>query len=231
MGGSMFKELGNNRLSKVDYHYLDVFFCGLSHLPDRINLTYVHGLLTAVISAPTLIPPNEWINIILSKEPKFENVIQAEKVMGLMIELYSQIVRQLKGEEPFKILYWNSSLNKEQEHSQECLLVDWCAGYLAGQQLDPLWGTDRSAKAMLTPFQVLAKEKSFVGQCDSQGRIILDDASFITEYQTHLHDFVLDIYAYWLHEREEDIKVKLNCLQSSSVSKITHPHQEDITWH
>lgn len=201
----MLKNLGVQQLTKVDYHYLDVFFQKQGKASQKLNLARVHGLLTAIISAPTIIKPSDWINTLFRGDPAFDNVIEAEKVMGLLIELYSQISRQLKGDEPFFLLLWDENQCQTAEKCSEQVLKDWCEGYLNGTELDPLWGTDKSAVAMLTPFSILAKQTSFVGHYDNQGLIIEDDQCFIREYRTHLLDFVQDNYAYWLNEREADL--------------------------
>lgn len=216
----MFNELGSQQLSKVDYHYLDTFFRQQNIACHQLNLTRVHGILTAVISAPTLIKPTEWLSLIFQGEPTFDNVLQAEKVMNLIIGLFSQTTRELKGEQPYQILLWEGLENAAANQCSDELLKHWCDGYLSGVQLDPLWGTDKSALAMLTPFLILAQKKSFIGQCDNQGLLIESDVSFIEQYKGHLLDFIQDNYAYWLSEREEDLSRK-QALSPKSLDEQT----------
>lgn len=193
-------------LTKVDCHYLDHFFKEKQPNELSLDLTKVHGLLTAVISAPTLIKPNEWTAMLLGEEPKFETLFEAEKVMGLIIRLYSQITRQLRGEAPLQLLLWDGQQSQDITTCSEHLLASWCEGYLQGTMLDPLWGTDESAMAMLIPFAVLAKQQCQVNTGVQQSISVTDETEFIANYRIHLLEFVQDNYAYWYQEREAEVK-------------------------
>lgn len=229
-------------LSNVDYYFLDTFFREQFSSEEALNLTQVHGLLTAVISAPTLIRPNEWTKVIFGLQPEFQNLIHLEKVMSLIIELYSQILRQLKGDEPYRLLLWDGKKSVPMERCSDAVLKSWCDGYLMGTKLDPLWGSDKSALAMLTPFSVLAQQHSFVGSEDSDGNLIEDDLAFISEYRLLLADFVQDNYAYWQQEREEglldkqyfsanDKKQKNRCPCGSQLNYKDCCYEESATLH
>ncbi len=174
---------------------------------QSLNLTKVHGFITAIISSPTLIKPSDWTSLILGADGMFENLFHAEKVMNLILELYSQINSQLNGEEHYQFLLWDGKKCQSIESGADVLLEDWCKGYLEGMKLDPLWSTDTNAVAMLTPFYLLAKKHSFIGSHDSQGNLIKSDLEFIVNYKSNLLNLIEDNYSYWQKEREEEIRL------------------------
>lgn len=186
-------------LSKTDCFYLDSFFKQHFNESLILNLTRVHGFLSAIISSPTLVKPAEWTALILGNEPEFDSVAQAEKIMDLILELYKQISSQLRGVEPYSLLLWDGKASHALVSSPVVLLEDWCSGYLEGIKMDPLWETDRHAVSLLTPFVLFAKQyKGTDKECSYH-----EDRMF--GYRMHLASFVEDNYAYWFNEREEEI--------------------------
>jgi len=197
-------------LSNRDYLFLDSFF--KQHFNDAffLNLTRVHGFMSAIISSPTIVKPSEWTPIILGQEPDFDSVAQAEKVMDLLFELYKKVSSELKGVEPYQLLLWTGEGIETVHSCSDAVLKDWCHGYLEGVKLDPLWETDSYAVSMLTPFSLFAKlpvkpsaSSSVKIQAESQQR----NQECMYQYRIHLADFVEDNYAYWLNEREEEIRL------------------------
>ena len=203
----MLENINVQPLSKVDYYYLDTFFKKLFLTNQSLNLTRVHGYLTAIISAPTLIKPSDWTSLILGSDTIFENLFHAEKVMNLILELYNQINSQLKGDEGYQVLLWDGQKCQPLQSCSDNLIRDWCDGYLQGVQLDPLWSSDLNAVAMLMPFKLLARKHSFIGSLDSQGNLINSDIEFIVNYKAELLNLIEDNYSYWLQEREEELRL------------------------
>lgn len=189
-------------LSEQDCRFLDAYF--KHSLPEHVacmNLTRVHGFLSAIISTPTIVKPADWTPLILGDELNFDSVAQAEKIMDLLLELYRKISCQLRGIEPYQLLLWDGSEQKSADTCNEGLLQDWCIGYLSGIHLDPLWETDKNALAMLEPFTL------FVRRSTSFLHDEAPEAGCLLQHRRHLKDFVEDNYAYWLNEREEEIRL------------------------
>lgn len=185
-------------LCEKDCLYLDNYFKQtLVKDPKTMNLTQVHGFLSAIISTPTLVRPADWTPAILGSDLNFDSVDQAEKVMDLLLDLYRKTSAQLRGLEPYQLLLWDGQELKKVETCAERLLQDWCIGYLNGIKLDPLWETDKNAVAMLEPFTLFACRSHMPEQ--AKGSML--------QYRRHLRDFVEDNYAYWLNEREEEIRL------------------------
>ena len=191
-------------LCEQDCIYLDTYFKQAltehSDYSEHMNLTKVHGFLSAIISTPTLVKPVDWTPLVLGSELNFESVAQAEKVMDLILDLYRKISCQLRGMEPYQLILWDGTAFKRVETCSEALLQDWCIGYLAGIRLDPLWETDKNAVAMLEPFTLFARRNiNYRGAEQPEGCML--------QYRRHLCDFIEDNYAYWLNEREEEIRL------------------------
>lgn len=196
-------------LPKEDCFYLDSFFKKYFNDTLPLNLTRLHGFLCAIISSPTIVKPAEWTSILLGNTPDFDSIMQAERVMDLILELYQQISAQLRGVEPFELLLWDGNKYQDLQDCSEWLLEDWCYGYLEGIKLDPLWETDSHALSMLTPFRLFSerkKTKQLVALGESP-EVNPNNTECMQQYRKYLADFVQDNYAYWLNERKEEIRL------------------------
>ena len=53
-----------------------------------LGLSELDGLLTAIVSGPSLIPPSQWLPAVWGDfEPEWKNEAEVQKVMMLMMEL------------------------------------------------------------------------------------------------------------------------------------------------
>ena len=59
---------------------------------DRMNVSSLHGFLTALVVSPTFVPPSQWLAEAWGKEePTFDSDEQAEHFLGLLLRLYDSI--------------------------------------------------------------------------------------------------------------------------------------------
>lgn len=82
----------SKKLQKLDA------FLSSSHLPDEaMLLTTLDGFLAGLIVCPELIMPSEWVPHIWGEDGAavFESEVEAQAIMGLIMEHYNDIVRQL----------------------------------------------------------------------------------------------------------------------------------------
>lgn len=75
---------------------LDDFLLGGAVGDDAMLLSELDGFLTGLIVSPDMILPSEWLPVVWGGEaPAFESERQAQAVIGLIMERYNDIVRQL----------------------------------------------------------------------------------------------------------------------------------------
>jgi len=86
---------------------------------------FVHGYLTGICIAPSLITPNEWIAVLLEDKVEFEDKNDAEFVLSFLFELHNRITDKIHNEEIFPLLP-----EVEDENGVHLVARDWCRGFL-----------------------------------------------------------------------------------------------------
>jgi len=87
---SMNKPLAR-RLQRLD-HFLSRLDAG----DDTMLLTELDGFVAGVVVCPDLIMPSEWLEVVWGEDgPCFESERQAQEILGLIMEHYNQVLRQL----------------------------------------------------------------------------------------------------------------------------------------
>lgn len=105
------------------------------HLMDLVEL---HGFLTAVVSAPGLMPPSQWIEYI-GLNHKANTADEFNNIFGLVMSLYNDICKQLSEETLsvenfFKSAGITDNLRFEKQK--------WARSYVRAAKLDLLWNHD-----------------------------------------------------------------------------------------
>jgi uncharacterized protein len=160
--------------------------------PAAKPLDWVHGLITAVASAPSMIAPSEWQPVVLG-EPAFETMADAEHTLGLLLRFYNQVVASLKDE----------GAEVGPRDMDPAVVALWCDGYVAGTRLDPVWRADEQGVFLLVPFAVLSGQFDLTGEEDDKGEIIEDPSAHIEKYRANLPSYVRGIHDVWSDARRE----------------------------
>lgn len=123
---------------------------------NRLDLSDLDGLLTAVAVGPELIMPSEWLPVVWGgDEPEFEDMEEANTVLGAIMARYNQILRQVQQGE-FAPLFWTGP-------EGQVLAADWCEGFMDGIRLrlelwEPLFRDD-DGQGMLFPILALCSDE------------------------------------------------------------------------
>jgi uncharacterized protein len=100
---------------------------------EVFNIEQLHGMLTAIIIGPKLVPPSAWLPFVFNSKgemPTFESEKQAQKLMGLMMEFYNDIISELDRTDTF-IPY----IGGETKDGKTVLdPAPWCAAFLEGMR-------------------------------------------------------------------------------------------------
>lgn len=160
--------------------------------PGAKPLDWVHGLITAVASAPTMIAPSTWQPVVLG-EPAFENMADAQRTLALLLRFYNQVVASLQDE----------GAEVGPRDMDPAVVALWCEGYVAGSRLDPVWRADEQGVFLLVPFAVLSGQFDLTGEEDDTGAIIEDPSAHIEKYRANLRSYVRGIHDVWSDARRE----------------------------
>ncbi len=98
---------------------------------DALEVSGLHGLLTAVVSSPETVMPSEWLPVVLGSYV-FETQAEAQRVITLIMRFMNEIVDTLINEpEAYEPLL----LEQKRARSTPAFAGAWCYGYLEGVQL------------------------------------------------------------------------------------------------
>ena len=115
-------------LTDDDYDYLDSFLNGLKS-EKAMNLEMVDGFFTALICAPQLVMPSQYIpEIFGGEDTAYESMEEAERFMGTLMAHWNHIARTLKQDE----LYLPILL---EDDNGVALGNDWAKGFYTGYRV------------------------------------------------------------------------------------------------
>ncbi|BAO45406.1 YecA/YgfB family protein [Thiolapillus brandeum] len=141
----------NQMMNDAQLERLEDFL--LAHLEEGcMPLDVAQGFLSAIVSGPQLIMPNQWLPNILG-DTNFASNKEAKDIMELVMSLYSTTLAELENQD-----YAPMILSMEEGHEDDPLPLPygWCEGYIIGwnmqgeSALDDMAG-DESAAMHLGP--------------------------------------------------------------------------------
>ena len=164
----------------------------LATAPGAMPFSEAHGFLTAIASAPTMIMPSAWQPLLLG-DGGFSSMERAQRVFGLVMRLYNQIVTDLGHGNPI------APSGPDED------LGSWCTGYLRAARMDELWTGDETGAVFLFPLAILAGEVDLVGEEDANGKIIEDPTPQLRRCREALDDTVHEANEYWTAWRQKNM--------------------------
>jgi uncharacterized protein len=102
----------------------------------------LQGLLFTIASAPETVPPSEWMPMVFDdQDPGYENIGQAEDVIGELMVLFNSINEAAAANRPAlpaDCVFRRSTLANLEEHAP---IAEWSRGFLRGHRwLVESWG-------------------------------------------------------------------------------------------
>lgn len=134
----------NTPLNDQELDALDAFL--LDRFPDEaeetmghqdnegiLNISELDGFLTAIISGPTAISPDEWLPVVWGDfELQWQSLEESEAMVSLMLRHMSGIANMLMASpEDFNPIV----LERETEEGVVTVVDEWCLGYMKGVSL------------------------------------------------------------------------------------------------
>lgn len=186
-------------LDDDEIEILELFLQTLEAEDAVIGISELDGFLTAVVSGPNTLPPQQWIQAIWGDDeegPAWESAQQAEQIISLIIRHVNSISTTLtESPEEFDPIYMEDEFEDE-----PFLNVDeWCQGYLKGIQLDPEgWQQiDEDMEQTLAPILVFGLDTGLDGMVDA-------DDEAIEALQQQIAPAARRLHAYWLALRSSE---------------------------
>lgn len=184
-------------LTKNELQSLNHFLRKKIDAKTSLSLTYTHGFLSAVLTAPTLSDVS-YYPLLIDKIYNLAKQHASDVSMDYhhwLFRLTQQINCELRQDASSPLLF-ESNFVPYKEASWE-LLKNWSLGYLCAVRLDSLWMRDEHALAMVMPMGILADELDLIGTLDMQGQPITDNTSHKILAREHLLTAIATLYDYW----------------------------------
>ncbi len=172
---------------------LDEFLMSDDAPEDCLQISDLDGFLTGIVVGPELIMPSEWVSCIWrGEEPNFKSAEHAERIMGIIMSRYNEIIHQMD-DEPGE--FWPIV------HSMpdgRLLAADWVEGFMDafGLRVDS-WDDlfqDEDGRYLMGPMLALTHDKdgkSLISGTEEEQRQVRDDATEALPF------VVKDIYDFW----------------------------------
>ncbi|MBU0653566.1 MAG: UPF0149 family protein [Gammaproteobacteria bacterium] len=175
----------------ADLVFLDEMLAKYATEDSLENASTLHGFLTAIVSAPSMLPPSQWLADIWGGEglqPAWKNIEEAQRFIGALFSMMNSISRELmESPQTFGAMFTGSYDCPE--------VADWCFGYTCGVSLDEeAWYEMPDALQdqldLLDTYALLVE----VGSQHLPQRELQERANHVIDAATRLH-------AYWLKQR------------------------------
>lgn len=132
-------------LAPVDEAWLRQFLAAArSHSPATLGLEELYGFLFAVVSAPDLVLPSEWIPAIFdADEPVFTDENEGVRFHRSIMTLYNQLNRGVKDATVALPACIELREPAEQNFDKDAPLMLWASGFAQGHDwLEEAWDVD-----------------------------------------------------------------------------------------
>lgn len=146
-----------NPLTVAELESFDEFLSGLHG--DIQSFEALDGLFCALICAPRLVLPSEYLEVIMGEEDAFKNPKHASEVMALMARHWNTIVGELRRTLKSDDIYVPALIIDENGHTAG---NEWAEGFMTGASLsEEGWSDlmdDEELGQLLVPMMMLAHE-------------------------------------------------------------------------
>ena len=186
------------RFSEADLDRLESWLLEPARGEDALMPDGLQGLLCAVASAPSPIPPSAWLPAALGESPAFASEDQRRDIERLLQGFLDDVAAQLNGGDHLDLVLYGDDGTEDQEAS----LASWCEGYLIGVELsDPPWherAPQEDLDDMLMPFVILCGRAREMALEAGEAWVAADEERrMMDEARDRLVDVILDNRAYW----------------------------------
>ena len=180
----------------------DFLTCSQNAKPS-LSLTYLHGFITAIVTAPNAIRFIDWQRILFENNVTFQSRYQEYLIKNLLIQFNNQIVADLAVREEFEPLLFNGASRVSYKEGPDHLIKEWCRGYFYASQLDQLWVITEEAMKQLVPFIILGKVYYNKAPWNSQKNPFKFEKGKKSTYRETLPTSIKKLYNFWAESRSQ----------------------------
>lgn len=94
-----------------------------------MDITSLHGYLTALVIGPETVMPSKWMQDIWGDEVIWYDMEEAQNIFGLIMSFYNTIIKTVTSPAGnFKLML----ISQDAEYDSFDILENWCTGFMAG---------------------------------------------------------------------------------------------------
>lgn len=195
-----------NALSKQEFSKLEELLASPIFNGKAMSLDKLQGFLCAVISAPDVIPPSQWMPEVFKIGPEHESIEQVQYLMTLMMRFYNDVAAEFCENQLIEFILKPRSATDPRPDYQT-----WCEGYILGWGLSSEeWLSPGSEPLKKLTFPILLLSGAFKEEAERRGKEYLSDGEYKKlqqECADTLPKAVTGIYRYW-HSRMRPVPTK-----------------------
>ena len=122
------------QLSEADLDELSSFLESDAAPAQAMDLSMLHGFLTAQLVGPGELPPDRWFGMVWGEhgeQPQWQNPKQREHIESLILRFYNQLTDELNSDPPS----FTPLVYLDEERDLE-IVQQWCYGFVLGTSLN-----------------------------------------------------------------------------------------------
>ncbi|WP_255988531.1 UPF0149 family protein [Chitinolyticbacter albus] len=182
-------------LSEAELDELAEFLTSDAVSDECMDLSMLHGFLTAILVGPQEPLPDAWLPQVwgeAGQKPKFESTTQQTRIEDLVLRLYNQLADELTSEPPefAPMVYVDEETGRD-------IVQQWCYGFTLGTSLvQEAWQSmfdDEDGAQLLAPIFDCADEEARE-EIAAEGE---DLAEFEHELASILPEAIPEIRSWW----------------------------------
>lgn len=182
-------------LTEAETDRLNQLLFDYGHDDSILCLSELDGFLTALVSGPNAIMPNQWLPAIwggITQQPQWQSPTQMQEFMQLVMRHMNGIVDGLMhAPSEFEALF----NYREVDGKTHIIVEEWCFGYMRGVSLDNGWA--QLPQSLAQDFDLLRLHGT-EGGFESVARM---SEAQMAESIRRIEPAVRRLHAYWLSQR------------------------------
>lgn len=186
-------------LNEEELEWLDETLMKYGNDESVLDVSELDGMLTAILSGPTMIQPSQWLSAIWGREdqlPEWDSQQELERFLGLTFQHMNDIAERLfDAPDQFAPLFGC----REIDGNEYTIVEEWCFGYMRGVAFSDWSGMPKPLQQALEAIALHGDEANFskLEQLTEQEY----EAS-----QEAIGPAALQLHRYWLELRADEPK-------------------------
>ena len=178
------------------FEEIDEFLSQYSSDDAILNVSELDGFFAALLTAPEIIKPSEWLPAIWGGEtntPEWSDLQVANKFISAVMVFHNQVAQSL-GDDTFQALFYE----REFEGKTYDVVDEWCGGFLRGMEMWPALSNTNNlvVETALEPIRLFATEEGF-------GRLETMDMDEIESMHYEVEKSALQLYSHFRQQQDE----------------------------